>query len=246
MYQLLIADDEPLVADSLAKYVKWNDIGYQTAAVVYSVEEGIKVLKEKKIDIILTDIIMGEKTGLQFLEEALEIQPEAKGVIISGHEDFQFAKTAIRLGVYDYLVKPVDLDELVEVFSRIQGQISREQGDVQSKQQEEQEEHPEGMIVNKVKEYISIHFSENISLNSLAELVYVHPTYLSILFKKKTGKNFKDYLTAVRILKAKELLQDVSLRVSDVGNMVGYDGPKHFSKVFKEVTGMTPKDYRNR
>lgn len=242
MFQLLIADDEPLVANGLAKYVKWNELGYEVAAVINSVDEALDVLREKKIDIMLTDIIMGERTGLQLLEEALEIQPEAKGVIISGHEDFKYAKTAIRLGVYDYLVKPVDLDELAEVFERIGRQLKEEDAGAE----EAPESHPEGMIINKVRDYIDSHYSENISLNSLAELVYVHPTYLSILFKKKTGKNFKDYLTTVRIARAKELLGDVSLRVSDVGNMVGYDGAKHFSKVFKEITGMTPKDYRNR
>lgn len=247
MYRLLIADDEPIVADSLAEYVNWRELGFEVSRAVYSVEEALEAVKEQMVDVILTDIIMGENTGLGLLEEVMSRNPEIVGVIISGHEDFSYARTALRLGVYDYLVKPVDIDELEAVFQKIYRKLEdrKTDGGAGDKEEDEQEK-SEGLIIKNVKEYIEIHYGDNITLNLLAEKVYVHPAYLSTLFKRKTGCNFKEYLTEVRVNKARELLNDVSLRISDVAALVGYDGPKHFSKVFREITGLTPTDYRNR
>jgi two-component system, response regulator YesN len=102
-----------------------------------------------------------------------------------------------------------------------------------------------GLIIENAKRYINEHYSEEITLNKLSEVVYVNPMYLSRLFKEKIGENFIDYLTRVRIEHAKRLLSDLSLRIYDITEMVGYESRKHFGKTFKEVTGFTPKEYRN-
>jgi YesN/AraC family two-component response regulator len=105
-------------------------------------------------------------------------------------------------------------------------------------------EKPLGFAIENVIKYINEHYNENLTLQKLSEVVYMHPTYLSKLFKEKTGETFLEYLTKVRVDKAKKLLQNLSLRIYDVCEMVGYDSPKHFCKVFKEIEGSTPKDYR--
>lgn len=251
MFKLLIVDDEKLVADGLAQYIDWEKVGFEVAGVAYSADEALTLLEKEPVDILLTDIIMGEKNGIELLGEAMEKNNAMKGVILSGHEEFGFAKSAIKLGVYDYLVKPVDFEELEAVFEKIAVRMKKERGLVPEKdalagdENGLRQENSEGIIINTVKEYISSHYGEALNLNMLAELVYVHPTYLSILFKKKTGCNFKDYLAQIRIKEAMRLLSDLSLRITDVSYQIGYDSPKHFSKVFKEVVGMTPKDYRN-
>lgn len=107
------------------------------------------------------------------------------------------------------------------------------------------DEKSSGLIIENVKKYINEHYSEEISLNKLSEVVYVNPMYLSRLFKKKIGENFIDYLTRVRIEHAKKLLSDLSLRIYDISELVGYESRKHFGKTFKEFTSMTPKEYRN-
>lgn len=249
-YNLLIVDDEKFVADGLAQYVDWEKAGFKAAA-VYDAETALAVIKREKIDVLLTDIIMEDKTGLWLIEEAIKHNNDLKCVILSGHEEFSYAKTAIRLGVYDYLVKPVDFDELEKMFAQLYSQMSLKEHDNEADSSsnttaESSRDKSEGLIINQAKSYIEKHYGEEIHLNTVAELVYVHPTYFSILFKKKTGRNFKEYLTGVRIEKAKEMLKDLSLRITDISVNVGYESPKHFSKVFKEVTGMTPKDWRNK
>lgn len=75
---------------------------------------------------------------------------------------------------------------------------------------------------------------------------YIHPNYLSRLFKEKTGKNFVEYLTEVRMEKVMELLDGTEDKIADICAMAGYDNPRYFSKVFKQYTGMTPSEYRDR
>ncbi|MDF2922405.1 MAG: response regulator [Paenibacillaceae bacterium] len=101
-----------------------------------------------------------------------------------------------------------------------------------------------GSVITNIKRYIQEHYAENITLNSLSGIFYLHPIYLSRLFKEKSGLNFVEYITEVRMGMAKELLLNPTLRVHDICQMVGYESPRHFTKLFKNATGMTPKSYR--
>ena len=79
----------------------------------------------------------------------------------------------------------------------------------------------------------------------MSNVFFVCPAYLSRLFKKKTGINFVDYLTRLRVEKAKEFLALPALKVYTVAEMVGYENPRYFSRIYKDVTGMSPQDYRS-
>lgn len=117
---------------------------------------------------------------------------------------------------------------------------------IRSQQQYIEEVSPySGDTISNAQNYIQEHFAENITLNTLAEFLFIHPIYLSKLFKEKTGQNFIDYLTYIRIEKAKKLLCDTSFKIYDISEMVGYESPKYFSKLFKEMVGDTPKLYRD-
>jgi len=80
-------------------------------------------------------------------------------------------------------------------------------------------------------------------LESVADLVFLHPVYLSKLFKQYVGINYTDYLTQIRIQKALELIGERKYKMYEVGEMVGYSNSKYFYRVFKQVTGHTPKEY---
>ncbi|MBD2845471.1 response regulator [Paenibacillus sp. IB182496] len=101
-----------------------------------------------------------------------------------------------------------------------------------------------GDVIANIKRYIQEHYAENITLNSLSNVFYLHPIYLSRLFKEKAGLNFVEYLTVVRMNVAKELLLNPTLKVHDICQMIGYESPRYFTKLFKNATGMTPKAYR--
>ena len=99
--------------------------------------------------------------------------------------------------------------------------------------------------VSAMKRYIRKHYAENITLSEIASTLYMSPKYLSDLFRLECGVSFMDYLTRVRVEKAKQLLQDPRYKVYEVGEMVGYQTPAYFNTVFKRETGLTPKQFQN-
>lgn len=98
--------------------------------------------------------------------------------------------------------------------------------------------------VNQAKQFIDEHYGEKISLNMIAEQLHVNSAYLSTIFKEETGENYSDYLTGVRIEKAKELLTELDFNISQIADMVGYTSSRYFSKCFEEETGLKPSEYR--
>ncbi len=100
-------------------------------------------------------------------------------------------------------------------------------------------------VVDEALAYIRETYPDNITLGDVAGRVHVNTSYLSRIIKKVTGKNFVDILLQARIAKARELLQDSSLKVYEVAERVGIPETKYFSSVFKKETGLTPTEYRN-
>jgi two-component system, response regulator YesN len=522
MFNVLIVDDDLIDVEGLSQFVNWDELGYKVVGIAHSAKEAISIIETEYVDVVLTDIVMPGKNGLELIKDAHEANPYIKTVILSGYGEFEFAKEALRLGAFDYLMKPVNFTELKSIFNKlkvvlnndilekqkqvefqsirrtqflnnlvngffhnietinekafeiglhlskgsfcfvrllldeptgISNKISENDfikfktglsertkaffnkfgtaylfdnnlreisvffyphnsndvekvlekfvgfanvdesmkiylgigctydnvmrapesymeagkaleyryvkkdsllyhksiadffkgrsvvtpeveariqdylliGDVKSLEEyimrmltdlnkidrsdngivfdtcieilliinkclsnyvdrektftpndynairtllkkdnyndiigfisiylresmsmiNANKEKPMGFAIENVIKYINEHYNENITLHKLSEIVYMHPTYLSKLFKEKTGESFIDYVMRVRIDQAKKLLENLSLRIYDVCEMVGYDGPKHFSKVFKDLTGSTPKEYRN-
>jgi two-component system response regulator YesN len=101
-----------------------------------------------------------------------------------------------------------------------------------------------GQIIREADKYIRQHYAESLTLPSVAAEVHVTPVWLSKLFKKEMHKTFLEYLTDIRMDKAKEMLADVQYKIYEVSSCVGYKDPVHFTKLFKKQMGCTPKEYR--
>jgi two-component system, response regulator YesN len=100
-------------------------------------------------------------------------------------------------------------------------------------------------VVDHAAAYIRDNFTEEMSLEEVAEHVHLNPHYFSKVFKQQTGETFIDFVTRLRINKAKELILDMKLSLKEVCYIVGYKDPNYFSRVFKKVTGVTPTEYRS-
>lgn len=101
-------------------------------------------------------------------------------------------------------------------------------------------------LLDRVIEYIEKNYDKNITLESAAELVQMSPFYLSKLFKQEKNENFIDYVTEIRIKKAKELLSDPMNSVKSVCFQIGYNDPNYFTRVFKKICGVAPTEYKNK
>lgn len=100
-------------------------------------------------------------------------------------------------------------------------------------------------MIYETKKFVANNYFKNISLNTIADFLNISPQYFSELFKKETGENFIKYLTNVRIEKAKELMRAPDIKSYEIAELVGYDNPTYFNKVFKKIVGVSPQKYRN-
>lgn len=167
-----------------------------------------------------------------FTEACIKVQMntaecEKSLIDLYGHE-YSFGK---ELGVFDTLdaMKTYTID----IFESIVKNVEKVRKTKDKK------------MVEVVKTYIQKHYNEDVSLNKIVEITYLSPSYVCDLFKNQTGENIINYLTKVRIEKAKILLKDIKVKTYEVGLQVGYEDPTYFSKVFKKAVGVTPSQYRN-
>ena len=101
-------------------------------------------------------------------------------------------------------------------------------------------------IIHRCVQHISVHYAERLTLDEMADMVYMSPAYLSRVFKNETGVTFNQYINRVRITKAKELLRNRRLKLTDISLMVGYEDQSYFTRVFKKLEGISPSRYRNK
>lgn len=360
--KLLIVDDEPIVREGLKNNIDWNNMNLEVIGCASDGRSALELFTLNRADIVLTDIRMPFMDGLEMTKEVKKVDPLTVVILLSAYDDFKYAQEAIRLGAFDYILKPIDIDilkttvkravdkrrevlnkeketlpllnkedlkfykaeyfkyplkledelakavkrgdsalafnifnniwhefiykgysvdfikrwglELVAVVTRSIIEIG-ENADILFKNTDPWKQISElktkdkihdwmQNIIEAVCEYVYLskntknkkliemavkmihenYSDENISLNSIAEKLYITPNYLSTLFKNEMGITFSDYLTEYRIEKAKELLKDIRIKIYEISGAVGYTDSHYFSKIFKNMTGLTPKEYR--
>ena len=261
MIRLLIADDEKLEREALAELVQRR---FEREVVLEVAENGRKAADTAVLwgaDLILMDIEMPGMSGLDAARAVLAQRPSCRVIFVTAYSLFQYAHEAVHLGACDYLLKPVDPDELEASVRRAMRQIETERKleelaaarpqPEQTETEEEAEDAPEegensqtALVMAHVRRYLEDNYMFDLSLDSVGEILHISPAYLSAQFKKYQKMNFLDCLTELRINAAKELLSDPFRSSAEVASMVGYEDASYFARAFKKCTGMTPTQYR--
>lgn len=264
MERVVIIDDEKHICNILKTVVPWEELGMKIVGEAENGLAGLELCAALQPDIILTDIRMPGIDGLELVERLHGQNVQACMILISGHDDFSYAQRAIHAGVLGYILKPIEEEELIELLQKAQTILEKRRRDGTyikrlkseiAKLQSPLEEPPEGeaapvddglhSTVQMALRYLEHNYNQEISLDSVAARFFMHNTYFSQLFKKEIGTGFNDYLNRLRIDKAKLLLRQPHLKITEIADMTGFHNTSYFARVFKKYVGMAPAEFRD-
>ena len=343
MIKLVIADDERLIREGIKYGIEWDRLGIEIVGEAATGREALEMIEKHQPHLLFTDIRMPGLNGLELIKHTNQAKKNIKTIILSGYNDFSYAQDAIKLGVKDFLLKPLDDQELYITIKRVVEEINEEQIAGLEKEKRKIDEFVKDLsneipqsLENLMKQYSryflvvwesaagmtpekiltgnglqnvygqneknfgyfigfeeqeaasleAIHqqfikssfiggasdyssdFSVIAKLYAQAQLAKDHykslgqegwlkfselagniditDSYFSRIFKEKTGKKFIDYLTEIRIDKAKQLLEHTDLKTNEVSSSVGYPNARYFSQIFKRYTGFVPSEFKKK
>ena len=239
MYSILIVDDEPIIRRGIKTFIdfekyKINDI--------YEAEDGhsaFKVFSEILPDLVLLDINIPFKDGLTLAQEMKELKNDVKIAIISGYDYFEYAQKALKIGVEDYILKPVSKSDINEIISKLIYKL-----------EEDKKYNEARKIINKInhseisdKDISNKKYKDTI-IKKIEEKYNEVSFNLSSLFKNLFGIPFQDYLNNIRMEKAKLLLLTTDLKNYEIAELVGIENFNYFNSKFKKTFGITPKEFK--
>ena len=242
MVRVVLVDDDRLIIRGLTAILPWTELGCEVVGTAMDGQEGLRLIRELKPDLLLTDIRMPNMDGLTMAAAVRSEFPDIQMSVLTAYRDFEYARQAIRLGVCRYLLKPSDLEELKEAVTEMKARLERNGSLPAGETAENEAAH--SYLVAKTLEWMRERCTEHITLQDAADHVYVSQWHLSKLINRETGLGFLELLSRMRVDRARELLDDPAHRISDVAYLAGFSDVAHFSRTFKKVTGQTPGEYR--
>ena len=241
MYRVVLIDDEAIIVEGLRRVIKWADYGCEVVGTAGDAAEGAELIRHLRPQILFTDIRMPGEDGLSMLAGLRSEFPDMQVTVLTGYRDFTYAQEAIRLGVTRFLLKPSKMDEIKEALTAMTKKLEVLPRDPES----DSMQNAGSFIVNKAIRYMEENYSQKLTLQEVADCCYVSQWHLSKLMNRYAEKSFYDILNSVRIQAAKKLLEDPSLKIGDISEMVGYADTAHFARTFKKLENMSANEYRN-
>lgn len=248
---LLIVDDEVLAIQGLVDDVPWNELHFDEIFTATSYPQAVNLFRKEQIDVLLCDIEMPLRSGLELVKWVKEQGYRTQCVFLTCHDSFDFARQAISLECVGYVLKPADTSEVLEILRKAEKKAQKELLEdspdpgqsLIDKGHEEGKSYPKEAL-GRVESYIRLHLADPISVEELAMAANMSVTHLSRLFKKKHDMTLVDYITEQRMQMAMELLKEEDIAVSTVAAMTGYHNYSYFTKAFKKYTDKTPREYK--
>ncbi len=240
MYKIVIADDEVWIGFGIKKLIHKSGAPFVVIGEAANGIQAYDLVRENKPDILITDIRMPGLNGLELMKKLKEEGILVSVVFISGYAEFSYAREALQMGAFDYLLKPVEEEELTAILEKWRLQKEKQKSDSKS----EKSQNIEDPRMKKILDEIDRNYAGKLSLGGLAEQYNVSIGYLSTLIRKETGMSFSEYVAQKRMEDAKKLLCREELSIEEVAELSGYHDYFYFIKVFKKYTGKSPSVYR--
>lgn len=251
MKRILLAEDEKMIRYGIYVMIENSGVPCRTITECRNGREAVECLKKDVYDLILTDIRMPFMGGIelaQWIEDNL--MPEERPLLaaISGYAEFEYAKSMLKYQAIDYLLKPVDREELAKVLWHAEESF-RERWPERAADNEPEDggcalSLQSRQKMQKAVDYIRRNYDRPIDMAEVSNHISMNYSMFSALFKEYTGENFSGYLRKLRIGKSKRLLTGTDLSINEVSQRAGFEDARRFAKVFKEETSWTPTRFR--
>lgn len=242
MINLLLVDDEKPLREGLATYLRQSATFLTQVLTAKNGTEALQRFEEQPIAVAMIDINLGDFNGLDLIALLNKRYPETIIVVISGYDDFEFVRKALTLNVHDYLLKPIPRSDLTKLMAELETKL------VTLAQEKQPDLIPQDhKLAQQAMRYIeNNYFDRSISLQQVAQALFISPSQLNKLLKKDYATTFAELLIQCRLYKAKELLwgDELQYPIAEIAKKVGYDDSHYFSRLFRKKVGMTPSQYR--
>ena len=255
---LLLVNDEELTAETMKVDIPWQKYGIDQVFTAYSADNGRNCIEKNHIDIMLCDIEMPGENGISLLRWVRENKKDIECIFLTCHASFEYAREAIGLGCQDYLLIPAKYEKIgstvLKVVNRIKeqreekryqeyGKIVLQEKVEQAAESSSQKGDPKRLVQDTVSYIMKNLSDEELSVNEIADRLYLHPVYLNRIFKKEKGTSISQFIIGERRKLAADMLKTGKMGANAVSEQVGYKSYSNFNLSFKKYFGCTPSQY---
>lgn len=251
MYRIIVVEDETTIRRGIVLTIDWAALGCVIVGEAANGDEGYGLARQLSPDIVITDVKMPRMDGVEMIQKLRNDGCVSRFIILTAYGDFKYAQSALRLGVKDYLLKPLkdgELEASVRNILRTEFAANAEppKEEIAVVPSLAPAQHNLSKYVSEALQFIYNHFGEDITISTVARNLEISEGYLSRVFKKETNYTFTNYLIFYRIKLAMNLLKDCRLKVYEVADRVGYSDTTYFSSQFKKIVGISPSEFQDR
>lgn len=244
-YTIVVAEDEELLLNNLIQKIHRADEDFEVVGKAQTGSQAYELIEQLSPDVVVTDIRMPVMDGIALLTKVREQFPLTKFIITSGFSDFDYARSAINLKVSDYLLKPVDPDELKTVLQKIKKEFQITKSSYDEVFNPGTTRMTPAQIAALLKDFLVENYAQDINLNLIANNLNYSPSYLTKIFCQIYDCTPSKYIISLRMSQAQKMLQhNPELSIRQIGEITGYHDQGYFSRIFKKHTGKSPIEYR--
>ncbi|MFC3345232.1 helix-turn-helix domain-containing protein [Paenibacillus abyssi] len=247
MAGVLIIDDEAESRQHIRLIIEESQYNYLSIYEAGSADRGLVLLKQNQPDIVILDLSLPDMDGVKLGKKVLELKPQVSIIVATHLKMFDMVQLCMNEGFSRYFLKPLSNVELLTSLDRLLLPNLMKETNVlgNAGAPKKPVEIDLGNPIQSVIRYIHSHFYEPITLNDVADWVYLSASHFSRLFKAEMGVTFIEYLTKYRVEQSKRLIKVTSLPIEVIANNTGFANAGYFATTFKRLEGKTPTEYRS-
>lgn len=249
MYQVLLVEDDTAMRLLYTKMKSWTECGFQIAEQASNGKHALEALEKRSFDLVFTDVRMPFIDGIELLREIKQRGIQTNVIFSSSYDEFEYARQGLILGAFDYILKPVDERKLENVLTRMKEKLIADtpQETIEPAIQEildNMQLSTDSKFVHQIADYFSANYGKIVYMEDMADSFELSKDYFGKMFKQQMGCTFNYFYSLVRIAYAKDLIRTGNYKAYQISEILGYSSTDYFTKIFKEMTGMTPSAYK--